>query len=83
MYQTSKHNLLNKWGQISRCIVCNSKIYWADKCPHKNEKKIAFLVENSDTDKVDDTEGVNIVLTTDKFHKAEIFVVKYLNLPAQ
>lgn len=49
----------------------------------KMKKRIAFLVENSDTDKVDDTEGVNIVLTTDKFHKAEIFVVKYLNLPAQ
>lgn len=47
------------------------------------KKRIAFLVENSDTDKVDDTEGVNIVLTIDKFHKAEIFVVKYLNLPAQ
>ena len=83
MHQTSKHNLLNKWGQISRCIVCNSKSTGLISVHIKMKKRIAFSVENSDTDKVDDTEGVNIVLTTDKFHKAEIFVVKYLNLPAQ
>ena len=48
----------------------------------KKWKKLAFLVENSDTDKVDDTEGVNIVLTTEEFHKTEILLLKYLNVPA-
>ena len=33
-----KHNPLNKHGQISRCVVCDSKMNWTDKCPHKNEK---------------------------------------------
>ena len=33
-----KHNPLNKHEQISRCVVCDSKMNWTDKCPHENEK---------------------------------------------
>ena len=41
--KTIKHNPLNKHGQISRFVLCDSNMHWADKCPHKNKKKICLL----------------------------------------
>ena len=63
-----KHNPLNKHGQISRCVVCNSKTHWTDKCPHKNKKRSAYLVEgnNSDDEDNDSSEEINIVLITEE-----------------
>ena len=29
--KTIKHSPLNKHGQISRCVVCGSKMHWAGK----------------------------------------------------
>ena len=74
-----KHNTLNEHGQISRCVVCDSKMHWADTCPHKNEKGSAYLVEsnNSDVDDDDDnSEEINIVLITEEDDKSEIFVAE-------
>ena len=30
----TKLNPTNKNGQISRCVVCDSKMHWANNCPH-------------------------------------------------
>ena len=38
--KTIKHNPLNKHGQISSCVVCNSKMHWADKCHTKTKKNL-------------------------------------------
>ena len=43
--KTIKHNPLNKHGEISRCVVCDSNMHWPDKCPHKSETGFAYLVE--------------------------------------
>ena len=74
-----KHNTLNEYGQISRCVVCDSKMHWADTCPHKNEKGSAYLVESNSSDVDDDddnSEEINIVLITEEDDKSEIFVAE-------
>ena len=55
-----KHNPLNKHGQISSCVVCNSKMHWTDKCPQINKKGSAYLVEgkNSDDEHNDSSEEI-------------------------
>ena len=45
-------------------------MYWADNCPHKNEKGSAYLVEGSngdddDDDDDDNSKKINIVLITE------------------
>ena len=45
-------------------------MYWADNCPHKNEKGSAYLVEGSNSDDDDDDDDdnskkINIVLITE------------------
>lgn len=37
---------LNKMGKVS-CIICNSKMHWADHCPQKNESACNLLTENT------------------------------------
>ena len=32
-------NPLDRNGQISRCVVCDSKMYWAKDCPHSKNMK--------------------------------------------
>ena len=51
---------------------------WADKCPHKNDKGSAYLVEgnDSDDDDEDSSEEINIVLITEEDDKSEIFVAE-------
>ena len=56
-----KHNPLNKHGQISRCVVCNSKMHWTDKCPHKNKKGSAYLVEGKNSDDEDNDSSEEIL----------------------
>ena len=36
---SNKHNPLDKNGKVSRCVICDSKMHWADKCPHKSNYK--------------------------------------------
>ena len=57
-----------------RCIVCDSKIHWADKCPHKNERS-ALIVEGSASEG-ESTEGINIVLINKETDKVEIFAAE-------
>ena len=68
--KTIKHSPLNKHGQISRCVVCGSKMHWAGKWPHQNKKWTAYLAEGNDSDDDDSSEEINIV------YKSEIFVAE-------
>ena len=71
-YQKSNNKLNppNNKGQISPCIVCNSKMHWANNCPHNTQS--ANVLE----DKVDECEEVCIVLMTEDLDKNKIFVAE-------
>ena len=34
---SNKHNPLDKNGKVSRCVICDSKMQEADKCPQKSK----------------------------------------------
>ena len=71
-----KLNPLDKHGKISRCVVCQSTMHWADKCPHCNDKGTAMYVEVDENSENDSSEEINIVLMTEKIEKSEIFVAE-------
>ena len=75
----NKLNLLDKNGKISRCVICDSKMHWAGKCPHQNESVNMFEAEDSESEN-SDSEEVNIVLLTDSDLKNDIFVAEALKL---
>ena len=66
--QVNKLNPVDKNGKISRCIICDSKLHWEYKYPHKNDQNVNIL-EDSDTE-------ANIVLITENLLKLEIFVAE-------
>ena len=78
-----KFNPLNREGQVSRCIICDSKMHWASRCPH-NKRKEHFVYENhksQDSDHEDSScdeecEDVEIVLLTDEVDEFQIFVTE-------
>ena len=36
----NKISPLDKHGKISRCVMCDSKLHWANKCPHKYDQDV-------------------------------------------
>ena len=36
LLNSNKHSPLDKNRKISRCVICDSKMHWTDKCPHKS-----------------------------------------------
>ena len=44
---SNKHNPLDKNGKVSRCIICDSKMHWADKFPHKSNYQIKLSINIS------------------------------------
>ena len=36
LLNSNKHNPLDKNRKISTCVICDSKMHWTDKCPHKS-----------------------------------------------
>ncbi|XP_077971779.1 uncharacterized protein LOC144425883 [Styela clava] len=55
-------NPLNKFGQVSRCAICDSKMHWANKCPHnRNKVNMAEGEIGSFSDKETEDEVVNFV----------------------
>ena len=75
---SNKHNPLYKNGKVSRCVVCDSKMHWADKCPHKSNYQSFNISEEitSDTENESESEKINIVLMTEKIDKNEIFIAE-------
>ena len=73
-----KLNPLNKIGKVSRCLICDSKMHWADHCPHKSDH--AALVTEIDTESdQENCEEVNVALMTQEytdFDKSEVFVAE-------
>ena len=62
-------NPVNKNGQTSWSIVCNSKMHWASNFPH-NPQSVNIL-----EDELDDCEKENIVLIIEDLDKSKTFVV--------
>ena len=73
-----QHNPLDKNGKISKCIICQSIMHWAGKCPHRNESVNISQENNSDSENTD--EEINIVLFTKNESNNEIFVAEALKL---
>ena len=75
--QFGKLNPVDKNGKISRCVICDSKLHWAPKCPHRNDQNVNIL-EDSDSDSAENHsfEEANIVLITEDLSKSEIFVTE-------
>nr|XP_039264060.1 uncharacterized protein LOC120339893 [Styela clava] len=46
--KNKQYNPKNKLGEISRCAVCDSKMHWADKCPHNPRHKSVHVAEGID-----------------------------------
>ena len=58
------------------CVVCGSKMHWADICPRKNEKGSANFVDDDDDDDDGSSEEISIVLIAEEDNKSEIFVAE-------
>ena len=55
MYGSRQMNPLNRNGEISRCMICDSKFHWARNCPDAYENKEEREQENcSDTNETDE-----------------------------
>ena len=62
---------------MSRCIICDSKIHWAEKFPHNIKIHSVNLTERvvEEVDSVEDEfEEINVVLMTEEVDKNEILV---------
>ena len=61
-----KFNHLTKQGVVSRCAVCNSKMYWAKECQHKGSETVYIAKLNDETE--DNVKNIikesNIVIMT-------------------
>ena len=68
-------NLLNIKGQISCCVICNSKMHWAKNCLHKKSQQVNYF-EDEDGGDSDDSEEVNIVLITKEVSEHDIFIAE-------
>ena len=81
---SNKHNPLNKNGKISRCVIYDSTMNWADKCPHKSNYQSVNVSEQvgSDTENETESEEINIVLLTEEMDKNEIFITEASKLAA-
>ena len=31
---------MNRRGEVYRCAICDSKMHWISKCPHKSAKRL-------------------------------------------
>ena len=72
-------NPLNKNGQISRCVVCESKMHWAKDCPHVNNvKQQSANVIESDSQQANDNgcEECELILLAKEPDKFQIFVAE-------
>ena len=52
--------------KVSGYVICDPKLHWPNKCPHKNNQNVNIL-EYSDNDSADNDmfEEANIVLITE------------------
>ena len=65
----NKVNPLNKQSKVSCCVIYDSKLHWANKCPHRNDQNNINVVEDMDPE----VEECNILMIQN-IAKEEIFV---------
>ena len=68
-----KLNSLNKIGKVSLWLICDSKMYWTDQCPHKYDSAASLVTENETEKDQENCEKVNIVFMTEDIAKSEVF----------
>ena len=75
---SNKHNPFDKNGKVSQCIICDSKMHWADKCPHKSDYQSVNISQevSSDTENESESEEINIVLMTEEIDTNEISITE-------
>ena len=82
---SKKLNPMSKNGQISRCVICDSKIHSANNCPHQdsNNEPVNILEQKVPQNELPENynsfeqyEEINIVLITEEINKNEIFVAE-------
>ena len=75
---SNKHNPLDKNGKVSSYVICDSKIHWADKCPHKwNYQQVNISDKvSSGTENESESEEINIVLMKEEIGKNELFIAE-------
>ena len=72
-----KLNPLDDRGRVSRCVICDSKMHWADRCQHSDENQYVNLNEVSSTECKccggcsQSVESVNFVLMTEQLGNNE------------
>ena len=73
---SNKNNPLDKNEKASRCVLCDSKMHWADKCPSNSNCQPVNISEevSSDTENERESEKINIVLIAEEIDKNEIFI---------
>ena len=76
---------MNKNEQISCCVIYNSKMHWANNCPHQdsNNESVNILEQKAPQNELPENynsfeqyEEINIVLITEEINKNEIFVAE-------
>ena len=69
---------MNRRGEVSRCAICNSKMHWVSKCPHKSAKRLQCVnvTEENDGALNESDEDVKLVLLTDDAMGCAIFVAE-------
>ena len=82
---SKKLNPMNKNGQISCCVICDSKMHWTNNCPHQdsNNELINILEQKAPQNELpknynffEQYEEINIVLITGEINKNEVFVAE-------
>ena len=65
--------------RVSKCVICDSKMHWADKCPRKSNYQSVNISEevSSATQNESESEEINIVLMTEEIDKNEILLLKH------
>ena len=69
----------DRYGKVSCCIIFDSKMHWAEKCPHNKKIHSVNLTEGvvEVVESVEDEfEEINVVPMTEEVDKNEIFVAE-------
>ena len=77
-----KLNPVKRRGEVSRCAICDSKMHWVSKCPHKSAKRLQSANVTEENDGVlnesdeESVEDVKLVLLTDDATDCAIFAAE-------
>ena len=61
-----KLNPMDKQGKITRCVICDSKMYCSKNCPHRTNLKSVNIAETTSNDN-NYNEKINTILMTSEY----------------